>query len=204
MPDHNSLKSNNSSSSLTPLDPEEHARLRTLRRTPKPYHHLSPELPYASDRFALRDSKPAEPPPQDDEPAQSRTTPYLKDSSPASESGTEADDEHFLKGLPAPKVKSHKGLRGHEDAISGTNTPLPSPHPSNKDGPDLFKKPYSPRPVPERRLPLDILRRNKNLVQRATEAAIVASLGLMVRANNQVKPLMEDWGRGTTNAPKLP
>lgn len=195
MPDHLSPKLNSSSSSLTPLDAEEHARLRTLNRTPKPYHHLSPELPYASDRFTLRDSKTT---PQYDEDDQHHTPPYLKDSSPASESGTEADDEHFLKGLPAPKVKSHKGLRGQEDAVSGATTPLPSPRPFDKDGADYLKA-RPPRQAPERRAPLEILRRNKNLVQRATEGGIVAALGLMVRANDQVKPLMGDWGRGTTN-----
>lgn len=199
MPDHLRPNANASSSSLTPLDAEEHARLRTLNRTPKPYHHLSPELPYASDRFTVRDSKPTESFPKYDEDDQHHTPPYLKDSSPASESGTEADDEHFLKGLPAPKVKLHKGLRGQEESISRATTPLPSPRPYDKDGSDYLKKPHPPRQAAERKRPLEILRRNKNLVQRATEAAIVTSLGLMVRANDQVKPLMDDWGRGTTN-----
>lgn len=122
---------------------------------------------------------------------------YLKDSSPASESGTEADDEHFLKGLPAPKTKSHKGLRGQEDALSGTSTPLLSPAVFEKDAPDYYLKKTKPaRQAPERRRLLDILRRNKNIVQRTTEAAIVASLGLMVRANKQVKPLVDAWSRG--------
>ncbi|ERT02225.1 hypothetical protein HMPREF1624_00523 [Sporothrix schenckii ATCC 58251] len=49
---------------------------------------------------------------------------FFKDSSPASDSGTEADDEHFLKGLPAPRSKPHKGLRGMNEVLSGISTPL--------------------------------------------------------------------------------
>ncbi|TGO65158.1 hypothetical protein BELL_1019g00010 [Botrytis elliptica] len=44
-----------------------------------------------------------------------------------SDSGTEADDEHFLKGLPAPRIKPHKGLRGADGNISSTPSPLLSP-----------------------------------------------------------------------------
>jgi hypothetical protein len=183
------------SNSLAPLDADadadEHARLRSLNRTPKPYHHLSPDLPYGSDRFTVRDQT------QHDEHDTHHVNGYLKDSSPASESGTEADDEHFLKGLPAPKPKSHKGLRGREDALSGASTPLLSPAVFEKDAPDYYLKKAKPsKQAPERRRVLDILRRNKNIVQRTTEAAIVASLGLMVRANKQVKPLVDAWSKG--------
>ncbi|KAF7900842.1 hypothetical protein EAF00_003063 [Botryotinia globosa] len=44
-----------------------------------------------------------------------------------SDSGTEADDEHFLKGLPAPRIKPHKGLRGANGSMSSTPSPLLSP-----------------------------------------------------------------------------
>ncbi|EDN95349.1 hypothetical protein SS1G_11226 [Sclerotinia sclerotiorum 1980 UF-70] len=44
-----------------------------------------------------------------------------------SDSGTEADDEHFLKGLPAPRIKPHKGLRGENGNMSSTPSPLMSP-----------------------------------------------------------------------------
>lgn len=200
------MPDNPSSSSLIPPDAEEQARLRSLNRTPKPYHHLSPELPYASDRFSLHDKSTEPAPPRDhnennDNDDEHHTNPYLKDSSPASESGTEADDEHFLKGLPAPKTKWHKGLRGQEDAVSGATTPLPSPPPynNNKNDLDYISSSHRAKTKPERSRPLDILRRNKNIVQRATEAAIVASLGLMVRSNGQVRPLMDIWDRGMTN-----
>ena len=44
-----------------------------------------------------------------------------------SDSGTEADDEHFLKGLPAPRLRPHKGLRGVDGALSNTPSPRLSP-----------------------------------------------------------------------------
>lgn len=201
MPDH---PQPNNTLSPNPPDAQEHARLRSLNRTPKPYHHLSPELPYASDRFTVRD-RPDQTPPDSENNGHHQPNGFAKDSSPASESGTEADDEHFLKGLPAPKTKAHKGLRGFEDLLSRASTPLPSPPVCDKDGADYYlKKPQPPRQAPERKRLLDILRRNKNLVQRATEAAIVASLGCMVRFNEQVKPLMEDWGKGMTDLSALP
>ena len=49
---------------------------------------------------------------------------FGRDSVPGSDSGTEADDEHFLKGLPAPRSKLHKGLRGMNEVLSGVSTPL--------------------------------------------------------------------------------
>ncbi|OAA54286.1 cytidylyltransferase [Niveomyces insectorum RCEF 264] len=69
--------------------------LRPLARSPHPYHR--------NNNYLI---------------ASARTTP------PAStDSGTEADDEHFLKGLPAPRAKPHKGLRGVDESLSGVSTP---------------------------------------------------------------------------------
>ncbi len=50
--------------------------------------------------------------------------------SESNESGTEADDERgpILRGLPAPPLRSHKGLRGSTPAgLSPATSPLPSP-----------------------------------------------------------------------------
>lgn len=133
---------------------------------------------------------------------------FSKDSSPASDSGTDADDEHFLKGLPAPRTRLHKGLRGGSEPLSGTSTPMLSPAileeegrnaaDSRKekaryggggdggDGPAVRPCWYS----------LDIFRRRKVLVRRAFEAAIVASMWLMLWQNRQVRPLITAWSRG--------
>lgn len=191
-----------------PPDFQEQDDLRDLNRTPHPYHHQSPELPYASDRFLLRPdtARQQQQSPQNGQAQQSgirsRLAAYAKDSSPASESGTEADDEHFLKGLPAPKVKLHKGLRGQEDEhLSGTSTPLLSSAAWEQDA--IVEHAEAPKPTlkraAERRRVVETLRRNKNLAQRAVEGVIVTALGLMVRANPQVSVLLGEWERGSSH-----
>src|SRR5690606_18758823 len=95
-----------------------------LSRSPKPYHRQNFELLEPSDCIshnAHQGFRPAYP---------SRLTPGAnlpRDSPFVSDSGTEADDEHYLKGLPAPKVRLHKGLRGRNEALSGSSSPMLSP-----------------------------------------------------------------------------
>ena len=192
---------------LTAPEPEQDT-LRALSRSPHPYHHRRRELPYASDRFdasngaaTLRSRAPT-----DDATnfAPTALSPYLKESSPGSESGTEADDEHFLKGLPAPKWKPRKGLRGRNEPLSGSSTPPASPAiwEEERTSCDAKEREPSKPSKSERRQAIDVLRRHKNLCQRATEAAILVALGLMVRANPQVAPLLDIWERGN-NIPQL-
>lgn len=104
--------------------------IRALSRSPHPYRRQREQLPHASlkpsSTFPLGSSPLRSAQSTDDE-----TTDYLKEDrrtrSTESDSGTEADDEHFLKGLPAPKLRSHKGLRGVDGTVSGTPSPLLSP-----------------------------------------------------------------------------
>lgn len=184
---------------LIPSDPEDHESLRALNRSPHPYHHQTKELPYASDRFEDRPGS-AQPRGADGNAARApleRDAPFQKESSPGSESGTEADDEHFLKGLPAPKTKLHKGLRGRNEQSSGSSTPLLSPAIIEEEGSDHIKPgKAAPKARPERKRVIDLLRRHRNLAQRATEVVIVTVLGLMVRANRQVSPSLKIWERG--------
>ncbi len=125
--------------------------LRLLSRSPHPYHHKNADLLHPADRIApLSPTRTLRPRPRPNVPSQAvssssglraSTTPsastampslihsalagfFGKDSTPASDSGTEADDEHFLKGLPAPRAKPHKGLRGMNEVLSGSSTPL--------------------------------------------------------------------------------
>ncbi|CAK7223032.1 dolichol kinase [Sporothrix curviconia] len=120
--------------------------LRLLSRSPHPYHHRHIDLLHAANRIAsLSQAAPASSPTRTRQPPQtvhhSSSTPiptstsamslssiasgfFSKDSAPGSDSGTEADDEHFLKGLPAPRSKPHKGLRGMNEVLSGVSTPL--------------------------------------------------------------------------------
>ncbi|KFA55076.1 hypothetical protein S40293_03531 [Stachybotrys chartarum IBT 40293] len=176
------------------LEPGEDETLPALTRSPHPYHHQSFELPHLSSRFALRagsaDSKLPQAASQQPEttPRQTSFPPFSKESSPASDSGTEADDEHFLKGLPAPKVKLHKGLRGRGEPLSDASTPLPSPVPSDVGLTRASGKPPSSKGTPEDLGIKGLLHKHRVLVRRALEAGIVATLGLMVWTNSQVAP----------------
>lgn len=149
-----------------------------MSRSPHPYHHQSADLPDPSHRLGVP-----------------RPAGFSKESSPGSDSGTEADDEHILKGLPAPKVKLHKGLRGRNEVFSGASTPNQS---------QLFEHTFSPesakikpvRPSQHENPAIDIARRNKNLVRRVTEVFIVLALSTMVVRNSQVLPVARYWRNG--------
>jgi hypothetical protein len=175
---------------LTVLDPEEHANLRALNRSPHPYHIrqfgnlLGVHNGESSSKSANGHLSPI---------------PFSKESTPISDSGTEADDEHFLKGLPAPKVKSHKGLRGRNEVISGSPSPLLSPSVLDDEidaHVSLLGKPGKSKKRQKRRLLLDALRRNKNLVRRIIEFGLVGFLGCMVVTNRHVSPIFKTWYKG--------
>lgn len=123
---------------------------------------------------------------------------FSKESTPGSESGTEADDEHFLKGLPAPKVKLHKGLRGRNEALSATGSPLPSP--SILDDTEPTSDPRRLRQKEDSRRLIDVLRRNKNTCRRITEVGIVAALACLVACNPRVSPLVASWRPGESQS----
>lgn len=194
MPEHLSPES------LNVTNPEEQDSLRRLSRSPHPYHHQNFELPHASDRFELR-NRSAQTSKHESENGDDVVSPTAypvlpKDSPQTSDSGSEADDEHFLKGLPAPKVKLHKGLRGGNEALSGSSTPIISPAILEEEGRRGSEK-FSPlEAFQDSQRVLDAVRRKKELVRRATEAGIVVALGAMVATNPQVSKLLDIWGPG--------
>ncbi|KAI8268409.1 Dolichol kinase sec59 [Colletotrichum sp. SAR11_239] len=177
-------------------DTEDKDELRTLSRSPHPYHHLNTELPHPAHRIVYRPSNPTSTPPKDSSAESSRTPSpfpsFTKDSSQGSDSGTEADDEHFLKGLPAPKVRLHKGLRGRNEIISGASTPLFSPE--NQEDDDAAKR-QAQRTEKLRFWEDRNYRRTKELIRRVSEFIIVGSLFAVVRANPKVKPILSAWSR---------
>jgi hypothetical protein len=178
---------------------EDPSSLRVLSRSPHPYHHQIHDLPHPADRLVYRRSSSAVSQAADDASSDDLLSPFpsfSKDSPFGSDSGTEADDEHFLRGLPAPKARLHKGLRGRNELLSGTSTPLLSPaileEEGRKDGrnrlpgqaaaTDFFKdKKY---------------RRTKELIRRSTEFGLVFGLALLVRSNRKVHPIAISWHRG--------
>ncbi|KAI1170125.1 hypothetical protein F4777DRAFT_136998 [Nemania sp. FL0916] len=143
-------------------------RLLLRSRSPQLYHRQTSELLEASGSYTVRQA----PLPTD--------------------SGTEADDEHFLKGLPAPR-RIHKGLRGRNEVSSGTSTPFAPPAYPDEGGrrvsPDAKKdsaRVQTSAGVLERRR----RKRATEITRRCTELLIIGVLGLFVCTNTQVRPAL--------------
>ncbi|KAK4179512.1 hypothetical protein QBC36DRAFT_206872 [Triangularia setosa] len=150
--------------------------LRALSRSPHPYHRQSFELLEPSDCLISRN-----------EPF-----PALgKDSTPPSDSGTEADDEHFLKGLPAPKARLHKGLRGKNESLSGTSTPWLSPAVLEEEG----RKTSLGINHGEKRVAAERVRRRKEIIRRITEILLLGFQGGIVVLNPDVQPHVRIYGK---------
>ncbi|KAK6952191.1 hypothetical protein Daesc_006724 [Daldinia eschscholtzii] len=169
------------------LDPPPQDALRLLSRSPHPYHRQHSELLEPSDRLAyvtLRgDAKPI-------------PSGVSREVTPSSDSGTEADDEHFLKGLPAPK-RSRKGLRGRNEALSGTSTPIPSPAVLEEEGRRMSYNMKKDETIGKRpQTPADRARRRKEIVRRSTELLLIGLLGVVVCANTDVQSILGRWNRG--------
>ncbi|XXH00368.1 hypothetical protein Hte_006712 [Hypoxylon texense] len=171
------------------LDPSEQGALRLLSRSPHPYHHQNSELLDPSDHFPYKSS---EINPTSTQPVRPSTT---REITPSSDSGTEADDEHFLKGLPAPR-RLRKGLRGRNEVLSGTSTPIPSPALLEEEGRrpsyNLKREPHLGKGSCS---PAEALRRRKELARRLTEFLIIGFLGAVVRTNVHVQPILRRWNR---------
>lgn len=174
MPDHLGPATTACDDVLTGPD---HDDLRLLSRSPHPYHRQTSELlePSTSSSYAARQS----PQPTD--------------------SGTEADDEHFLKGLPAPR-RLHKGLRGRNEALSGYSTPLLTPL-ARLDGQGRRLSSFGAKKgTPWNQTPSDAdewkKKRAREIIRRLTEILIVGVLGLSVYANAQVRPVLQRSSRG--------
>jgi hypothetical protein len=182
--------------------------LRLLSRSPHPYHRQKSELLEPSDRVVsdsisrrLVDGAAAA---AAAHPPRSHTSfpPASRDTTPTSDSGTEADDEHFLKGLPAPRTKLHKGLRGRNEVLSGTSTPLPSPAPFEEDGIRISSAALAlkkeTRPGKDLRPDQDHSKRIRIriVIRRISEFLLLGTLGALVQTNNQVRPVFSRWRIG--------
>ncbi|EAQ85979.1 hypothetical protein CHGG_07232 [Chaetomium globosum CBS 148.51] len=169
---------------------EDHDNLRLLSRSPHPYHKLNTELLEPSDRITkpritIGDGHSIA---EDSDAAPPRPFPvFTRDSPLTSESGTEADDEHFLKGLPAPKARAHKGLRGRNEPLSGTSTPLLSPSVWEEEGRKTHSGSGHSGHEREKRAVAERLRRRKELIRRATEVLLLIWQGGMVASNSEAR-----------------
>lgn len=182
--------------------------VRRLSRSPHPYHKQKSELPYASERFSSSGSPniafwPAGI--QDDEEQESQTTISERyRESTNSDSGTEADDEHFLKGLPAPRLRPPKGLRGIDGSLSGTSTPLLSSAIVDDVGygrlQSSIKRALSHEDLNERdvRKAVESFRHGRRIeiVRRVTESSILGFVGIILCFNPEVRELVSLWKKG--------
>lgn len=108
--------------------PHDEDALRALSRSPHPYHRHNPELRRARHNLSSASSRDQSPRPTSSSESYpiDGLTPHSEDRyrhSTDSDSGTEADDEHFLLGLPAPRSRPRKGLRGLERSSSTSPSP---------------------------------------------------------------------------------
>lgn len=176
-----------------PVSPADPNNLRLLSRSPHPYHRHNSELLEPAQVFTTPKLRPRALQPR------SHRSYDSNDVSLSSASGTEADDEHFLKGLPAPK-RHHKGVRGLNEISSGTNSPVPSPA-ILKD--DSFKFAFSARrsnsAVSVQKAATNDTRRSKEVARRLLEIAILGGLGLAVQSNPQVRQALRPWKHGTVS-----
>ncbi|KAI5856222.1 hypothetical protein GGS23DRAFT_589089 [Durotheca rogersii] len=148
--------------------------LRLFSRSPHPYHRPSSQLlDPSSHLYGSLDNH---------HNARLAAHGASREVTPSSDSGTEADDEHFLRGLPAPR-RLHKGLRGRNEVVSGASTPLPSPAILEEEGQRLPLNPTrEAHSGPKLRGP-DTLRRRKEIIRRVIELLVVGFLGLTVHDN---------------------
>ncbi|RVX66066.1 hypothetical protein B0A52_10000 [Exophiala mesophila] len=164
----------------------------TLGRSPRPYHRRGESLTVLREARASQDVGSSSP---DTPPQTSRAE--------SSESGTEADDEKgpFLKGLPAPPLRSHKGLRGSSPSDL---TPIPSP-PSTPpayveaDGYEYFKKDTkSDKALRNAKLAAAEYetyktRKRKEVVRRCTELSLLWGIGAIVWTSRGGSKAFVDW-----------
>jgi hypothetical protein len=181
--------------------------LRRLSRSPHPYFRQKFELTHGSEtllspapptQLQLPSTRP------EDEDEQNGTRPQSRSyrESTNSDSGTEADDEHFLKGLPAPKLRPHKGLRGVEGSLSSSPSPLLSPAILDEDPAKV--RSYLRRASAiildegEVRKAAEKLRHRRRVetLRRATEGAILLLVGSILCLDLDVRKLLRLWRRG--------
>ncbi len=182
--------------------PASHANARRrLARSPHPYHQQYFDLPHGSERFSRVPSASLQPAPGQNDHGSRPVTPGRTGhgSTNSDDSGTEADDEHFLKGLPAPKLRPHKGLR----AVGGASSPLLSPAlweedvatPRRSRQASALSSELSQDSVREAAQRLQQKRRIE-LVRRTTETLLLGSVGVMVCRGGDARHVLHLWRQG--------
>ncbi|KAK4238717.1 dolichol kinase sec59 [Achaetomium macrosporum] len=182
-----------------PANHEDQDRLRILSRSPHPYHRLSSELLEPSDRLSRDTPYSSVASSIHSFPSFARESPF-----PTSESGTDADDENFLKGLPAPKARLHKGLRGRNEPLSGTSTPALSPAALEEEGrktPHLG--PSHGGYERDKRGAAERARRRREILRRVVEALLLGWQMGMVVSNSDVRRCLRIYEKELLTVAKI-
>ncbi|KAF2683246.1 hypothetical protein K458DRAFT_368432 [Lentithecium fluviatile CBS 122367] len=181
---------------LEPPSTAEIGALELFRRSPHPYHRRKHELrnlqasaESSSNDFSRTTLQPSDRTNSDEDGRNRR-----KISRSPSESGTEADDEGygFIKALPAPPLRPHKGLRGGgHSGLSGETSPLLTPSQVDEDGRKVSEY-FRPRKEGLRSgepSPTDaeakaarqkyLKRRCAEVLRRTTETALLAAISIL-------------------------
>lgn len=186
-------------------DINQEENLRLLSRSPHPYHRQKWELLEPSDRVVGRAVSTLSPHNSDDVREQILPVPgFAKDSSAGTDSGTEADDENYVKRLPAPRARLHKGLRGRPEALSGSGTPVLTPTTAecDLDGFTLRNKGISKEDQKKRLA--NNAKRKKEVIRRGAEVLILSALGRLVFSNPTVRSFVAACRNGELACNILP
>lgn len=170
----------------------ENEALRLLSRSPHPYHRQNYELLQPSDRLLARATSNPHPDFDAASDQPSHLPVFVKDSTPSTDSGTEADDETYLKRLPPFKAKLHKGLRGRNEALSGPGTPLLTPA-TEVDSNGISSHGQKSAKEEHKRRKQDAKKRNAVLGRRVAEVASLGTLACLVLTREPAAAL---WKKG--------
>lgn len=181
--------------------------IRRLSRSPHPYHRHGNNLSIHTfgATSQLLHSPPHSSQNTDDESVGSlEGSPlgtHMTTISTGSDSGTEADDEHFLKGLPASRLRSHKGLRTSDGTASGAASPLLIQCGGVSRATSSDSRTLEGREETHIEARVDKTRRIE-IIRRTTEVALLSTIGVVVVLNEHVWPVVLTWKRGTMMVPR--
>jgi dolichol kinase len=196
---------------LEPPSTAEIEALELFRRSPHPYHRHKHELRNlqgttgsSSNDFSRITLHPSDRTLSDEDGRNRR-----KQSQSPSESGTEADDEGygFIKALPAPPLRLHKGLRDVKGA-NGAASPLLTPSQVDEEGRKISEY-FRPRKEGTRSgdpSPTDaeakaarqkyLKRRRNEVVRRTTETALLGAISVLAVSGCGCWEQLLRWHRG--------
>lgn len=202
-----------------PLDAPTASELETLelfRRSPHPYlrHRADLSTTHTPSDPSSNSASASRTPPRSsdrtisDEDNRKRRK---RESQSPSESGTEADDEgyQFVKALPAPPLRPHKGLRDakglRDELLSPLLTPTQIEEEARKYSNEFFEGGKKSARVgitsaidEEAKAARQkyIKRRRNEVVRRTTETALLAGIGLLAVNGCECWPKLLEWHRG--------